>query len=166
MYIKFAKTRDNAFIPERANPSDAGVDIRTPEKVVLEALEGEYREPYYQGYDDIPLTGENSQIISTGLKVEIPHGYMLEIKNKSSIGSLGIIVGACIIDSGYEGELKVNLINVSAHEHIFSVGDKIAQAVLTPIMKPAIIEVDEDNLYRDISTMTNRGEGGFGSTGK
>lgn len=158
MYIKFAKIREDAFMPERANPSDAGMDIRTPEEFYLSAL---HAKPDLGG-----LFGDNNKVISTGLKVEVPHGYMLEIKNKSSIATRGAIVGACVIDSGYKGELKINLINTTKVGLNFEEGDKIAQAVLTPIVSCGIMEADEEDLYKEIMVNSNRGEGGFGSTGK
>lgn len=164
MYIKVAKIRDDAYLPERANPSDAGMDIRTPEDIVVESLK--YHPGGFNSHSAQMLSGKNNFIIPTGLKIEIPHGYMLEIKNKSSIGSKGIIIGACIIDSGYKGELKVNLINVGKFDIRFKKGDKIAQAVLTPIISCGIIEADEEELYKEINVNSDRGDGGFGSTGR
>jgi len=79
-----------------------------------------------------------SSIIPTGLKIEVPKGYMLEIKNKSGIASKrGLIVGACVVDRGYTGEIFVNLHNITHRNQTLHEGDKMAQAVLSP--NPAIL---------------------------
>ena len=88
--------------------------------------------------------------------------HMLEVKNKSGIASKKqLIVGACVVDSGYDGEVLVNLHNLSPESRIIEPGQKIAQAVLTPIVTCGVGEVTEDSLNRT----STRGAGGFGSTG-
>lgn len=103
-----------------------------------------------------------SRLLPTGIKVEVPYEYMLEIKNKSGIASKKqLFVGACVVDCGYNGEVFVNLHNAGYETQIIKPGDKIAQAVLIPISYCEIEEVFEDSLNQNAS----RGEGGFGSTG-
>ncbi len=87
---------------------------------------------------------------------------MLEIKNKSGIASKrGLIVGACVVDRGYTGEIFVNLHNPSDRTQTLHAGDKIAQAVFVKI-ETNVKLVESDSIYDD---ETSRGEGALGSTG-
>ena len=87
---------------------------------------------------------------------------MLEIKNKSGIASKrGLIVGACVVDRGYTGEIFVNLHNPSDRTQTLHAGDKIAQAVFVKI-ETSVKLVESDSIYDD---ETSRGEGALGSTG-
>jgi len=142
MLIDYFKLRDNAKEPVRANPSDAGLDV------------------FY-----CPSDGE-SVVVETGLKFGVPHGFMLEVKNRSSMAAKKqLIVGACIIDPGYDGELMVNLNNIGNHDRVISAGDKIAQVVMIPIIHFRARKVMADTLYDNPICISNRGTGGFGSTG-
>ena len=126
MNLKFYKLRTNAKLPVRAHRTDAGMDLfycPNGNRGVCTEENGEYW---------IPARG--SSLISTGLKTEIPEGYMLEIKNKSGISSKrGLIVGACVVDRGYTGEIFVNLHNPSDRTQTIHAGQKIAQAVFVKI---------------------------------
>ena len=154
MNLKFYKLRTNAKLPVRAHRTDAGMDLfycPNGNRGVCTEENGEYW---------IPARG--SSLISTGLKTEIPEGYMLEVKNKSGIASKRqLVVGACVVDPGYDGEIYVNLHNIGVETQIIKPGDKIAQAVLVPVVHCGIEEVTEDTLNNG----STRGEGGFGSTG-
>ena len=87
---------------------------------------------------------------------------MLEIKNKSGIASKrGLVVGACVVDRGYTGEIFVNLHNPSDRTQTLHAGDKIAQAVFVKI-ETNVKLVESDSIYDD---ETSRGEGALGSTG-
>jgi len=150
MIIEFTTLHDNVTLPKRANPSDAGLDI--------------YFSP--QNMENVRIRPGESVVLETGLKFGIPHGYMLEVKNRSSIASkLSLVVGACVIDSGYEGEVKVNLHNIGTQEQIIYPGDKIAQIVMIPVVHFRMSH-SRDTLYNDPITISARGDGGFGSTGK
>ena len=95
--------------------------------------------------------------------MEVPYGYMLEIKNKSGIASKRqLITGACVVDPGYDGEIYVNLHNIGSATQTIRPGDKIAQAVLIPIIHCKVEEVFDGEILNIDST---RGTGGFGSTG-
>ena len=149
MLLKVAKTHDGAILPNRANPSDAGADLFycPAEDIIIEIKPG------------------GSAILSTGIKVEVPHGYMLEVKNRSSVAAKkSLLVGACVIDSGYSGEIFINLHSVGKGSQLVYPGDKIAQAVLVPIIQWRSHEVDESVLYEDSLTISNRGSGALGST--
>lgn len=137
--------------PVRANPSDAGLDLRFNPK---------------DGKTCWIELGE-SKILSTGLKFGIPHGYMLQIMNRSgNAAKKQLLVGACVVDSGYDGEVFVNLHNIGNERQFISDGMKIAQAVLIPIVPMRPREIEEDNLYgRHPITISDRGDGALGSTG-
>jgi len=149
MIIEYAKVRSTAHDPDRANPSDAGLDVfYSPEEPTTVAL--------HPG---------DSKILETGLKFGVPHGYMLEVKNRSSVAAKkSLLVGACVIDSGYDGEVFINLHNVGSRLQCISPGDKIAQLVLTPVVhfRPTLAE--ESELYAHPMTISNRGDGALGST--
>ena len=149
MILEYAKVRESAVSPERANPSDAGLDVffspAEPLTVVLNPGE--------------------SKVLSTGLKFGVPHGYMLEVKNRSSVAAKrSLIVGACVVDSGYDGEVFINLHNVGKELQVLSFGDKIAQLVMTPVIHFRPMETAEDTLYNYPMTISNRGDGALGST--
>ena len=135
--------------PVRANPSDAGLDLKFNPK-------------------DGPVAihpGE-SKILSTGLKLGVPHGYMVQVMNRSgNAAKKQLMVGACVVDSGYNGEVFVNLHNIGSDTQHIAPGDKIAQAVVIPVVPVRFLETKNDNLY-DWSpiTISDRGDGALGST--
>ena len=155
MILEYARIREDAHPPERANPSDAGLDLFfNPEPSGLLP---------HPEKDAIVIEPGESKVIPTGYRFGVPHGYMLEIKNRSSVAAKrSLIVGACVVDSGYDGEVFVNLHNIGREAHTIQPRDKIAQAVMVPIETPEVEEIGEDNVY---GTETDRGDGGFGSTG-
>jgi dUTP pyrophosphatase len=151
MILEYAKVRPNAISPERANPSDAGLDVFfSPEAPVT-----------------VLLNPGDSKILPTGLKFGVPHGYMLEVKNRSSVAAKrSLIVGACVVDSGYDGEVFINLHNIGNTIQVLSPGDKVAQLVMTPVVHFRPMETTEDILYTYPMTISNRGDGALGSTGE
>ena len=99
--------------PTRANQSDAGMDINYNPDIEKEGIRHRscYRgqEPDYWTF----IRPGESAILPTGLKFGVPHGYMLEVKNRSGVAAKRkLIVGACVVDAGYDGEVFVNLHNV------------------------------------------------------
>jgi len=147
MKMKVFKTRSNAKMPVRAHATDAGMDLFfSPEDGKALALEPSM-----------------SYLLQTGLKIQVPENYVLEIKNKSGIATKKqLVVGACVVDSGYDGEVFVNLHNIGFQIQILEPGQKIAQAVLMPVLLPELVEIFEDSVYE---TVTPRGSGALGSTG-
>jgi dUTP pyrophosphatase len=109
----------------------------------------------------------DSKIFPTGLKFELPHGYMLEVKNRSGMAATrSLVVGACVIDSGYEGEVFINLHNIGSTSQFIVKGTKIAQLVLTPVVHFRPQETDTEALYNEYPmTISDRGDGALGSTG-
>ena len=151
MILEYSKVRHNSRTPERANPSDAGLDVfYSPE-------EGDTAGQWLQPAE--------SKVFSTGLKFGVPHGYMLEVKNRSgNAAKKSLLVGACVIDSGYEGEVFVNLHNVGAEPQFIYAGMKIAQIVMTPVVHFRPLEVEESRIYSYPITISERGNGALGST--
>tara|TARA_R110000851_G_scaffold174822_1_gene321038 strand:+ start:24023 stop:24544 length:522 start_codon:yes stop_codon:yes gene_type:complete len=152
MILEYYRLRTDAIPPTRANPSDAGLDVNfNPE-------DGELTGVY--------LRPGQSKLFSTGLKFGVPHGYMLEVKNRSGNASRrNLLVGACVIDSGYDGEVFVNLHNVGTEERFIQRGMKIAQIVMVPVVHFRALETSQDNLYGWYPiSMSDRGDGALGST--
>lgn len=131
-------------LPAYATEGSAGMDLRAnlDQPITLQSLE--------------------RTLIPTGLFIELPDGYEAQIRPRSGLAiKQGI---TCLntpgtIDSDYRGELKVILINLSKEPQILSHGDRIAQMVISSVDKANLILVQEIN-------STQRGEGGFGHTGK
>ena len=148
MIIEYKKVRDGAQVPVRSNPSDAGLDV-------------------FAGLDEaVSLAPMQSLIIPTGLKFGIPHGYMLQVMNRSSVAAKrGLVVGAHVIDSGYDGEVFINIHNISNQHQVLRDGMKIAQLVMIPVVSFRPYEIGEDTLYQKPITISDRGDGALGSTG-
>jgi dUTP pyrophosphatase len=93
---------------------------------------------------------------------------MLEIKNKSGIAhKRQLLVGGCVVDSGYDGEVFVNLHNTGTETQYLEPGDKVAQAVVIPIIHARFIASSSPDIYEWYPiTISERGEGALGSTGK
>ena len=154
MILEYYRTRQDAVPPTRANPSDAGLDVHyNPDDASIEGVN---------------LRPGESKLFSTGLKFGIPHGYMLEVKNRSGNASKrSLLVGACVVDSGYDGEVFVNLHNVGTETQFIPRGMKIAQVVMVPVVHFRALETTSDNLYNWYPiTMSGRGDGALGSTDK
>ena len=148
MIIEYMKVRDGAQVPVRSNPSDAGLDV-------FACLD-----------EAVSLAPMQSLIIPTGLKFGIPHGYMLQVMNRSSVAAKrGLVVGAHVIDSGYDGEVFINIHNISNQHQVLRDGMKIAQLVMIPVVSFRPYEIGEDTLYQKPITISDRGDGALGSTG-
>ena len=90
---------------------------------------------------------------------------MLEVKNRSSVAAKrSLIVGACVVDSGYDGEVFVNLHNIGSETQYIRSGDKIAQLVLIPVVHFRPRAALTNKLYKDSITISDRGTGALGST--
>lgn len=138
MTIKI-KLDDGAIMPTRAHSSDAGLDIYSREKRYISA--------------------HSSYVFDTGLHVAIPEGYVGFLKSKSGLNVKHGLTSEGVIDSGYTGSICVKLYNNSNDPYAVNAGDKISQLVILPIITPDLELVDSlDD--------TDRGENGFGSSGR
>ena len=145
------KLRQGATAPTRANPSDAGLDV--------------YYCPRDPNVSSASLKPGENMVLPTGLSFGVPHGYMLQVCNRSSMGAKkSLVVGAHIVDSGYDGEVFIDLHNIGTETQYVSTGDKIAQLVLVPVVHFRARQLKETDLYEDDISMSNRGEGALGST--
>ena len=154
MILQYYMVHQNVHPPSRSNPSDAGLDLCwSPEDASVKAKRIEPNE---------------SVLMPTGCRFGVPHGYMMEIKNRSSMAAKRqLLVGACVVDSGYDGEVFVNLHNIGSEAQIVEPGDKIAQAVVVPVVHARFVASDTPDIYDWYPiSMTDRGDGALGSTGK
>lgn len=137
--LKVTSLGPNFKAPVRKHPTDAGADIHAAEEVVIES--------------------GKRHAVSTQMAIAVPEGYYGRIAPRSGLAyKNGIDVLAGVADSSFRGEIKVILINLGESPFKVEVGDRVAQLVIEKIATPKIEVVpslDE----------TERGEGGFGSTG-
>ncbi|MCF8267471.1 MAG: dUTP diphosphatase [Ignavibacteriales bacterium] len=130
-------------IPAYSTPHSSGMDIRA-------ALENE-----------VVLPAGKTALIPTDLSVEIPPGYEIQVRPRSGLAAkngIGILNAPGTIDADYRGEIKVILFNFSSEDFLIRRGDRIAQIIVAPVVK-AEIEISDD------LSQTDRGSGGFGSSG-
>ncbi len=142
--LKIQKLDEKVTVPCYQTEGAAGMDLCAflKEPVTLKSLE--------------------RKLIPTGLKMELPHGYEAQVRPRSGMSiKHGITLVNCVgtIDEDYRGELCVPVINLSTEEFTIQNGDRIAQMIIAPVTKAEISVVTE-------LSDTQRGEGGFGSTGK
>ena len=154
MILQYHMLRGDQFPPVRANPSDAGLDLRWTPSDAGETL--------------LSINPGQSVLIPTGCKFAIPYGYMMEIKSKSGVAhKRQLLVGACVVDSGYDGEVFVNLHNVGDETQVLEPGDKVAQAVIVPVVHARFVASEDPDIYEWYPiTISDRGTGALGSTGK
>lgn len=142
MEVKIINKSNNA-LPEYQTSGAAGMDIRAFVP------------------SDIKIKPGEVKLVPTGLYLEIPKGYEIQVRARSGLAlknSIGVANGIGTIDSDYRGELCVILVNFGQDEFVVKNGDRIAQMVLNKY-EPIEFVVDEE------LSSTERGEGGFGSSG-
>lgn len=147
---------EGAKMPTRAHPWDAGLDLYAPVDVAIPSscCRCSGYDGVYEGYVSV-----GCKTIDTGVHVEIPEGYVGLIKSKSGLNVNHGLTGEGVIDSHYTGSIKVKLYNHTDSNYRFEKGDKIAQLVIVPCLLPELELVDS-------LEETDRGDGGFGSTGR
>jgi dUTP pyrophosphatase len=137
--LEFKKLHPDAVVPQRAHDSDAGMDVYSVE--------------------DIRIPARGDVLTGLGLACKFPKGHALLVYNKSGRATkLKLDKGAEVIDAGYRGEIHVHLFNHSDMNVVIRKGEKIAQLILVPIWAGQPVEVEELD-------ETERGDGGFGSSG-
>ncbi len=140
--IRIKKIRDNAVTPHYEHDGDAGMDLYAVE--------------------DFTLRPGQRELIPTGFQVEVPKGYEMQIRPKSGLAlkhGITVLNTPGTVDSCYRGEVGVIMLNASDRDYEVKVGEKVAQAVIAKVEKAVIEEVED-------LTQTQRGSGGFGSTGR
>lgn len=136
--LKVMRLTDTATLPTRANSFDAGLDLYADRSVTL--------------------IHETGTMVGTGIAVSVPEGYVGLIQDRSSIGAMGVKVMGGVIDSGYTGEVRVVLRNLTDKGIKVTKGMRIAQLLIIPIETPEVEEVKS-------FVSTERGAKGFGSSG-
>ena len=142
--LKIERLENNRILPEYKTGGAAGMDLcaAISEPVILKPLE--------------------RKLIPTGLKIELEHGYEAQIRPRSGLSiKHGITLINCVgtIDEDYRGEVCIPVVNISNEEYTIEPDERIAQMVVTTVEQAKIEVVTQLSL-------TSRGEGGFGSTGK
>ena len=140
---------EGAKMPTRAHPWDAGLDLYAPVDVTVP-------NSMMFPFDEIKL---GSVTIDTGVHMEIPEGYVGFIKSKSGLNVNHGLTAEGVIDAHYTGSIRVKLYNHKQTPYQFKAGDKIAQLVILPCVMPHLELVDS-------LEETDRGDNGFGSTGR
>ena len=130
---------NDAYMPSRGHSADAGLDLRTPKAVT------------------VPAYGRVA--VDTGVHVALPHGCAGLIVSKSGLNVKYGITSTGLIDEGYTGSIVVKLYNNTSEDHEFEAGDKITQLVVIPVVCEPMEQVSAFN-------ETERGDNGFGSTGR
>lgn len=137
--LEIQKLHPEAKVPTRAYEHDAGLDLTSVETHTLKPGEG--------------------KIFKTGIAIALDPGYVGLVWDRSSMGKKGIKTLGGVIDSGYRGEVGVILWNISQDTHTINAGERIAQLLVQAVATPQTKEVT-------ILGSTDRGTGGFGSSGK
>lgn len=142
MKLSFKRIHPDAVLPSYAHPGDAGMDVRSVEDLV------------------IPAGGR--VLVHTGLVAVIPEGYELQVRSRSGLAlksGVAVLNSPGTVDAGYRGEIGVILANFGDGGFAVKKGDRVAQLVAAPVTVAEIFETDSVDA-------TDRGAGGFGSTGR
>tara|TARA_R110000765_G_scaffold44323_2_gene91935 strand:- start:918 stop:1538 length:621 start_codon:yes stop_codon:yes gene_type:complete len=142
--LKFQNKSDNED-PSFAYKLDSGFDLRASEELTIKPKE--------------------VGLVPTGISLEIPKGFEVQIRSRSGLSlkeGLFVLNSPGTVDQGYIGEIKIILANFSDEERVIEKGNRIAQACLCPVVTGEYVELSNNK----ITTSTDRGTGGFGSTGK
>lgn len=141
MTLAFKRVHPDAVLPAYAHPSDAGMDLRSVADL------------------EIPRGGR--ALVPTGLVALLPPGYEAQVRPRSGLAlkhGVTVLNTPGTIDSGYRGEIGIILANFGEAAFAVRKGDRIAQFVIAPVTQPKVVEAD-------VLDATDRGAGGFGSTG-
>jgi dUTP pyrophosphatase len=142
--LSYKKTKENAVDPKYAYISDSGFDLYSTEDVWIHSLD--------------------RQLVSTGLHFDIPEGYEIQVRSKSGLAlkqGLMVLNSPGTVDQGYLGEIQIILFNTTREKVKIEKGQKIAQAVLCPVVSGKWVKLTEKS---DLGNK-DRNDNGFGSTG-
>jgi dUTP pyrophosphatase len=137
--ISIMRLSDEAVLPTRAHPGDAGMDL--------------------YGLEDTTIEPGQGKMLRTGIAMAIPQGFVGLVSDRSSMAKRGIKSAGGVIDAGYRGEVHIVLWNISRETAQLKKGERIAQLLILPIATPAVKEVSSLD-------ETSRGTKGVGSSGK
>lgn len=142
MFVKLLRVSPNARVPTKGTSGSAYWDLYAAET-------------FYLGAGEV-------YPISTGWRVEVPEGFFLDVRPRSGLATKGLTVNNSpgTVDADFRGELKIIFINHSGSHYLVSVGDRIAQCAIMPVVPTEFSEAAE------LSEAPSRGKKGYGSTGK
>lgn len=144
MKVEYSQSNEDSVDPQYAYPTDSGFDLFSTEEVEIESF--------------------GRSLIPTGLHIDIPDGYEIQVRSKSGLAlkqGLMVLNSPGTVDQGYTGEIQVILFNTTKNNIIIKKGQKIAQAVISPVVSGKWIKLTKvDNINNK-----DRGKKGFGSTG-
>lgn len=141
MTVGFKRIHPDAVLPAYAHANDAGMDLRS--------------------VDDVVVPSGGRALVHTGLVMALPPMHEGQVRPRSGLAlkhGITVLNTPGTIDAGYRGEVGVILANFGDADFSVKKGDKIAQLVIAPVLQPAVAEID-------VVDETDRGAGGFGSTG-
>jgi dUTP pyrophosphatase len=143
MIVKFNKVKPGATLPSYQTDQSAGMDVSAflEEPIIIKPLQ--------------------RSIVPTGLAVEVPEGFEVQVRARSGLSAkygISLVNGIGTIDADYRGEIGVILVNLGEKDFVINNGDRVAQLVVAKYEK---VEIIESNILSE----TQRGSGGFGSTG-
>lgn len=142
--VEFIKVHDNAKLPEAATEGSVGLDLCCVE--------------------DFIIRSGNRELVSTGLKIALEDGFEAQVRSRSGLAAkhgIAVLNSPGTIDADYRGQVGVILINHGLFHRQFRAGDRVAQLVIKPVCRQ--VSIKEVSEFSDPST--ERGEGGYGSTG-
>lgn len=141
--VRFRKKDESVCLPVYETAGSAGADLRARISSSITIEKGEHR------------------LVPTGLYPEIPSGYEIQVRPRSGLAlkkGVTVLNTPGTVDSDYRGEIMVNIINLGHEPFTVNDGDRIAQIIVSPVLHAAFVEADS-------LSETERGDGGFGSTG-
>lgn len=144
MPLRFSSSNENSVDPEYAYPTDSGFDLYSTEDLTIESF--------------------GRALVPTGLHFDIPDGYEIQVRSKSGLAlkqGLMVLNSPGTVDQGYTGEIKVILFNTTKNDITINKGQKIAQAVVSPVVSGKWINLVKVDNIED----KDRSDNGFGSTG-
>lgn len=168
--LKIKRLTETSIVPTYAHPTDSGMDlyydgesIELEPIAVAEVQTGNY---VWSQYGEIPetefvLVNAKRYLLSTGISIQLPPNTEGQVRSRSGLSlKKGVMVlnSPGTIDEGYQGEIKVIIVNFSSEQVVINRGDRIAQLVICPVIRCQIAEVN-------VLGESDRGIAGFGSTG-
>lgn len=141
--LRVRRLHETAQLPRRATPHSSGLDVFAD----------------FGRADGGALLSATPRLVPTGIAIEVPAGFEVQIRPRSGLSRRGVVVAFGTVDADYRGEVRVNMSFPAGGRFLIRQGERIAQLVVAAV---TLAEVEEVEALSD----TERGEGGFGSTGR
>ena len=141
--LRVRRLRETAQLPRRATPHSSGLDVFAD----------------FGRADGAVLLAATPRLVPTGIAIEVPAGFEVQIRPRSGLSRRGVVVAFGTVDADYRGEVRVNMSLPAGGRFLVRQGDRIAQLVVAEVTLADVEEVEA-------LSETERGAGGFGSTGR